>query len=100
MAVMESVRPIDVKEAVQAAKRFATTIFEPEELSGLGLEAVELSSDRRHWLVTLGFSRPSLYSKSPLSSIVQSKVQNAREYRVFKVDAVSGEVLGFQLFKE
>ena len=108
--VEDAVTAIDVKQAVQAAKKFAPAIFEPEKISALGLEAVERSEDGRYWLVTLGFSRPEMYPKtgrdwrrhlSPLEQVLPSREPAPlREYKVFKVDAVSGEVVEIQLFEE
>ncbi len=102
------VTEIDIKEAVRRAKEFAATLFEPERISKLGLEAVERSEDGRYWLVTLGFTRPQLVSVprktrslSPLDQILprpQSKPE--REYKVFRVDTNSGEVVGVRLFEE
>ena len=102
------VTEIDVKTAVQRAKDFAATIFEPEKISKLGLEAVERSEDGRFWLVTLGFIRPHLFSVprktrpfSPLDEILPRPAPKPeREYKVFRVDTHSGEVVGVRLFEE
>lgn len=101
---MEAVAEIDVKRAVQAAKDFAVTLFEPEQVSGLGLEAVERTEDGKYWLVTLGFHRVAPRSRrrarvSPLEQVLPSP-ELEREYKVFKVDAGSGEVLGMQMFRD
>jgi hypothetical protein len=102
------VAEIDIKEAVRRAKEFAATLFEPEKISKLGLEAVERSEDGRYWLVTLGFTRPHLFSVSrktrrisPLDEILpRPEPQPEREYKVFRVDTHSGEVVGVELFEE
>ena len=104
----EVVTEIDIKEAVRRAKEFAAALFEPEKISKLGLEAVERSEDRLYWLVTLGFTRPHLFSVprktrpiSPLDEILpRSEPQPEREYKVFRVDTQSGEVVGVRLFEE
>ncbi len=92
---------IDVKEAVQRAKDFAAELFKPEKISQLGLEAVELTDNRRYWLVTLGFTRPALYSRtgrpSPLDQVLPRT--EPREYKIFRVDASSGEVTKVDIFK-
>lgn len=97
---------IDVKEAVRLAKDFAANLLEAEKVSRLGLEAVERSEDGRYWLVTLGFSRPWDYPKyrrrprTALDDILPSADSEPdREYKVFKVDAESGEVVGMQVFE-
>jgi len=102
------VAEIDIKEAVRRAKEFAPTLFESEKISKLGLEAVERSEDGRYWLVTLGFVRPHLKlasrevpSRSPLDEIFPPpEAQRGREYKVFRVDAESGEVVGVRIFGE
>jgi len=104
----EVVTEIDIKEAVRRAKEFAATLFAPERISQLGLEAVERSEDGRHWLVTLGFTRPHLVSVprktrpfSPLDEVLpRPKPKPEREYKVFRVDTHSGEVVGVRLFEE
>lgn len=90
---------IDVKEAVRLAKEFASGLLESEKISNLGLEAVERSEDGQHWLVTLGFSRSwdAAASRSPLDQVLPFR--SGREYKVFKVDADSGEVLAMQVFE-
>lgn len=103
MRVMEAVAEIDVKQAVQAARDFAVALFEPEQLSGLGLEAIEKTEDGKHWLVTLGFHRAAprhrRRPRSPLEQVLPAP-EPEREYKVFKVDAGSGEVLGMQMFRD
>ena len=95
---------IDAKRAVQLAKDFARSLYETEKISRLGLEAVERTEDGKHWLITLGFSRPWMSSKqkSPLEELLHSpkEPQPAREYKVFRVDAQSGEVVGMKMFEE
>ena len=102
------VSEIDIKEAVQRAKEFATALFESEKILKLGLEAVERSEDGRYWLVTLGFTRPHLFSvpkkTRSLSAfdelLPRSEAQPKREYKIFRVDTHSGEVIGVSLFEE
>jgi hypothetical protein len=91
---------IDVKQAVQRAKDFAAELFKPEKISRLGLEAVERTDDGRYWLVTLGFTRPALYARtggpSPLDQVLPRT--EPREYKIFRVDASSGEVVSVDIF--
>jgi hypothetical protein len=95
------VTEIDVKTAVQRAKEFAATLFEPERISRIGLEAVERTEDGEYWLVTLGFIRPALYEPrtySPLDQVLPRP--EPREYKVFRVDAHTGEVVSVDVFKQ
>lgn len=100
------VSEIDVKEAVRLAKEFAARIYEAEKISRLGLEAVERTDDGKYWLVTLGFSRPWSYPKaqgsfSPLDEVLpRPERQPEREYKVFRVDANTGAVLGIDRVEE
>jgi hypothetical protein len=106
LAKENAVSEIDVKEAVRLAKEFAARIYETEKISRLGLEAVERTDDGKHWLVTLGFSRPWSYPKargsfSPLEEVLpRPKQQPEREYKVFRVDANTGAVLGIDRIEE
>ena len=110
MQVEEAVvSEIDVKQAVRLAKEFATGIYENEKISRLGLEAVERTEDGKYWLVTLGFSR-SWFLKPRKQDIFKSVLDEMqdmarepkmhREYKVFRVDAQSGEVVGMEMFAE
>ncbi len=76
---------IDVKTAVESANRYfrslAGMIGSINELSNIRLEEVELSDDKRYWLITLGFDRSD---RSILSS--------DREYKLFKINSETGEV--------
>ena len=105
------VSEIDVKQAVKLAKEFAKGIYESEKISQLGLEAVERTEDGKHWLVTLGFSRPwtaprSIKRQDPLRSPFEQAFHESRapkverEYKLFKVDAQSGTVVGMEMFSE
>lgn len=100
---------IDAKRAVQLAKDFARSLYETEKISHLGLEAVERTEDGRHWLITLGFSRPWMIPKSrkqsplnPLEELLHppEEPQPIREYKVLRVDGQSGDVVGMQMFEE
>jgi len=53
--------------------------------SDVRIEEVELSDDERFWLITLSFSPPD----HPFSM--------QREYKLFKVDASSGEVKSMKI---
>lgn len=109
MDVLEDpVTTIEVKEAVRRAKEFAASLFEPEKISRFNLEAVERTEDDRYWLVTLGFSRRRdsrrRSRKGPLSPLEKAlqpgETGPEREYKVFQVDATSGEVVAMKIFEE
>lgn len=67
-------------------------LVEPgQQIKGLRLEETELSEDKQHWLITLGFDIPVDAHRDPLG-LIEVKPKYEREYRVFKVDAQTGEV--------
>lgn len=49
---------LDVKKAVEQAKRYVGDLFAGEGLVNLGLEEVEYDDVHQQWHITLGFSRP------------------------------------------
>lgn len=49
---------MNVREAVTAAKRYVTELFEGEQLSNLGLEETVYDGDAGLRKMTVGFSRP------------------------------------------
>ena len=49
---------MDVKEAVQTAKRYLGDLYAEENPVNIGLEEVEFDYDHDMWRVTIGFSRP------------------------------------------
>ncbi|MFL6194654.1 MAG: hypothetical protein ACJ75H_10825 [Thermoanaerobaculia bacterium] len=89
---------IDIREAVRLAKDFATAIYAGEKISRLGLEAIERTDDAKFWLVTLGFSRPwtgrsSRPAKTPLDRILRPEAKLDRDYKIFRVDVRTGNVV-------
>lgn len=74
---------IDVKQAVSAATRFAEELYGARESLGITLEEVELSSDDREWLITLGI----------IDTANRFAAQaGQRMYKIFRVNAETGEV--------
>ncbi len=84
---------IDVKEAIASAKHAVSSFYEAENLVDLRLEEVELSDDERIWQITLGFYVLNINpTQSPLAiAIVGGSKKYVREYKVFRIDAESGE---------
>jgi len=81
---------IDAKRAARAAMSYfqemgAETGHPPVNVS---LEEVERSKDGRSWLITLGYYEDS-------ASAVFSAL--SKRYKVFQVDAASGEVLSMKI---
>ena len=49
---------MDVKEAIEKAKKYVNDIYADEQLINLGLEEVEHHLAAGNWIITLAFSRP------------------------------------------
>ncbi len=49
---------MEVREAVASAKSYLTELYREEGILNLGLEEVRFDTEKKVWLVTLGFSRP------------------------------------------
>jgi hypothetical protein len=80
---------IDVKQAAQSASNFIAGLYSNETISDVRLEEVELSEDGKHWLITLSFPLPA--------SLGVMYLGGARQYKLFKVDANTGEVLSMKI---
>ena len=80
---------IDVKEASEKAKEHLVAFF--PEAENVQLEEVELSGDKKHWLITLSYEG---VSNSVASSLLVGK---AVLYKIFKMDAKSGDVLSMKI---
>ena len=80
---------IDVKEATDKAKAHLASFFPDAE--NVQLEEVELTDDRTHWLITLSYEG---VSHSVASSLLVGK---SVRYKLFKLDAKSGEVISMKI---
>ena len=74
--------PIDAKKAGLAAKNYLTELM-GGPLYGLSLEEVERSKDSSNWLITLSYNENVFLS--------------TKTYKVFTVDALTGEVLSMKI---
>jgi uncharacterized membrane protein YkoI len=72
---------ITPREATIAATRYYQAITESASVGSV--EEIELSEDERYWLVTLGHEDGVFYTQ--------------KKYRVFKVNASTGEVLSMKI---
>ena len=76
---------MEVKEAVQLAKRFIIDMFGDEQISNVGLEEVDFDSKNKVWYVTIGFSRPW--------DVGLPIVKPNRSYKVVRIKDAGGDVL-------
>ena len=82
---------IGIKEAVQAALRFAQELYGLADAERLMLEEIEPTEDGRFWMITLGIPG----ALQPVELIAR-RTGNER-YKVFKVDAETGKVLSMKM---
>ncbi|VXD20046.1 hypothetical protein [Planktothrix paucivesiculata] len=82
---------IDVRAAVGLAQQYFNDL---QDMLGyhveyLRLEEVELSLDKQFWLITLRFEHKIL-SNNPI--MMEIALKYVKEYKIFKINAETGEV--------
>ncbi|MGA9998041.1 MAG: hypothetical protein WBP93_21690 [Pyrinomonadaceae bacterium] len=89
---------LDVKQATKAASDYFASLVEPQTVSDIRLEEVEIEQEepeadtfRTYWLITLSYlpAKPN-----PLLPAEQE-----RQYKVFKIDAETGELMSMKMLK-
>ena len=80
---------INAKDASDKAKEYLFAFFPDAET--VQLEEVELSADKKHWMITLSYEG---VSGSVASSMLVGK---SLRYKIFKLDAKNGEVLSMKI---
>jgi hypothetical protein len=80
---------ITVHAAVKAAMEFADGLV--PRLAGTSFSVEEVERSEGDWLITLGYTDPD----NPLSVLAPSSAQ--RRYKIFRVDAETGEVLSMKI---
>ena len=81
---------LDVKEAAQRAAEYFAGLYAEQGIANVQLEEVELSEDGQNWLITLSYPAPRE---------VGSLAFRARKYKVFTIDASTGEVKSMKIRK-
>jgi hypothetical protein len=92
---------INVIPAVKAASNYLLSVKDiMGNLQNIRLEEVELSEDRKYWLITWGFDIP-LKNKNPLriAGLLQEGNLLTREYKLFKVNSETNEVESMKIRK-
>ncbi len=85
---------IDVKEAVKIATEYIQTLFAERQIPELRLEEVELSPDNQFWEVTLSF-----VVREPTAYLSLGDAARTREYKVFRINAETGQVQSMKIRK-
>jgi len=78
----EEKRRLTAKEAAEVAAKYLAELRDMDRLD-ISIEEIELSSDEMYWLITLGHPR--------------SYLGTAKDYKVIKVDAKTGEVISMKM---
>jgi hypothetical protein len=79
-----------VKDAVQTAMNLLNDLYDTRKFEDILLEAVEMTEDGKHWLVTIGFSRKAL-SENVMEAIGSKKYIRSR--KKFRIDAGNGDLV-------
>ena len=78
---------MDVKEAVQAAKKHVAEIFADESIANVGLEEVEFDEIEQVWAITIGFSR--FWGR--IGDVVRALDGNAtRTFKIVRIEDKTG----------
>ncbi len=80
---------IDARTASDKAIEYFKAFF--PDAKKVHLEEVELTDDKKYWLVTVG------YDSDDLAAPTQLIIGRSNKYKVFKVDADSAEILSMKL---
>ena len=80
---------IDVNNAAEKARAHLVSFFPDAEK--VQLEELELTDDKAHWFITLSYEG---VSHSVASSLLVGK---SVRYKIFKLDAESGEVISMKI---
>ena len=79
---------LSVRDAARSALSFYKDIY--PDIDGELVEEVELDEEKAHWLITLSFPVENNQGLSSLAASFAPKI--IRQYKIFKIDAQSGEV--------
>lgn len=85
---------VAVKDAATNAISFVRDLLADEKVGDFQLDEVIPSSDQRHWLVTVGFTRTREMGTIPILDFVPIRIH---DYRVVEVDKETGEPLAMRL---
>jgi len=82
---------LDVKEAARRASEYFAGLYPVESNSNVQLEEVELTEDGKYWFITLSYPVPS--------ELAALNFNFKRKYKVFKIDAETGQVVSMKIRK-
>lgn len=85
---------LEVKEVVKIATDYIQTLFSEKQIPELRLEEVELSADNQFWEVTLSF-----VVREPTAYLSLGDAARTREYKIFRINAETGQVQSMKIRK-
>ncbi|RDI95955.1 hypothetical protein DV704_03270 [Meiothermus sp. QL-1] len=83
---------LEVKEAVRIAMDYIQSLYSEKQLPELRLEEVELTPDNQFWEVTLSF-----VVREPTAYLSLGEAARTREYKVFRINAETGQVQSMKI---
>jgi hypothetical protein len=84
---------VDVKQAVARAMDYLKDMYQIDKFKDVLLEEVDLSEDNKFWNVTIGFTRgQETTSGGPMAVLIGQSSEFKREYKVFQIDAKTGDL--------
>jgi hypothetical protein len=88
--MVEENKKLDAKEATKKAAEYLHDI-KHIGLDNISIEEIEMTEDKKYWLITLGYvqyTRISIFGPTP----IEKKI-----YKIFKVDANTGEIISMKI---
>lgn len=89
---------IDVKDAAKKAIAYFNDLYEGTGYQSIALEELELSSDETFWLITIGYNEPGFGVGAGVEISGGGFLGGTlRKYKIFEVDAKSGDVISMKM---
>jgi len=95
---MPDTKKIDVLRATHIALNYFRRIYKASFLR-IRIEEIELTKDEKYWLLTIGYDIPGTSGVSFAETLTGMKPMPLREYKEFKLDAITGEVMYMRIRK-
>mgnify|MGYP001574599724 CR=1 FL=1 len=87
---------MNVKEAVELAKRHIVDIYAAENVTNVGLEEVDFDEAKGIWYVTIGFSRPWDEPRNALAALAAQGAYTKRVFKTLRVADNGGQILSIK----
>ncbi len=87
---------VDLNSAVKTALKFFRDSFGVEKLSDVQLEEIELSDDRKFWLITVGYDNPTAVDASRGKLVLPARVP-IRKYKIVRISTATGQPVSIKI---